>query len=167
MSPAVKTNDGVAFLARGDAITVVYSSPARLHRSRWLYDLADRAAAQNPGGIVGLMVILPTADAPDAPTRAENSTRMRKLAPAMRRFVTVAIGDDFRVSVVRTVMRALSVLQGKTKVHFVANTAEEGIKRLLEAASASTPGPVQLMQDLQALYRAVGWAGGVEQSAQR
>ena len=64
-------------------------------------------------------------------------------------------------------MRALSVLQGKTKVHFVANTAEEGIKRLLEAASASTPGPVQLMQDVQALYSAVGWAGGVEQSAQR
>jgi hypothetical protein len=103
---------------------------------------------------------LPTADPPDGPTRAENSLRMKKLAPSLRRFVTVAIGDDFRVSVVRTVMRAISVLQGKAKVHLVANTVEEGIRRMLEAGGPTTPGPVQLTQDVQARYRALGWTSG-------
>ena len=156
MNPEVKTYDGVAFIARGDAVIVVYKAPAKLHRSRWLFDLADRAVAQNPDGIVGLMVILPTADPPDAPTRAENSVRMRKLAPGLRRFVTVAIGDDFRMAVVRTVIRAISVLQGKSKVHQIVDSAEQGIKRMLEAAGPNTPGPVQLMLDLKAAYQALG-----------
>jgi hypothetical protein len=168
MKPEVKTYDGVGFLARGDCAIVVYHAAARLHRSRWLYDLADRAVGDNPAGIVGLMVILPTADPPDGPTRAENSTRLRKLAPSLRRFVTVAIGDDFRVSVVRTVIRALNVLQGKSNVHLVANTLETGIARMLEAGGPNTPGPVQITQDVHALYRALGYESGtVEQPSAR
>jgi hypothetical protein len=158
MNPELKTFDGVGFLSRGDAIVVVYRAPARLHRSRWLYYLADRAVKENPDGIVALMVILPTADPPDAETRAENTTRMKKLAPSLRRFVTVAIGDDFRVSVVRTVMRALAVLQGKSKVHFVANTLEDGVSCLLESAGPKTPEAAQLIQDVEALYQALGWS---------
>jgi hypothetical protein len=156
MTPEVKTFDGVGFLSRGDAAVVVYRAPARLHRSRWLYYLADRAARDSPDGIVVLMVILPTADPPDGPTRGENTTRMRKLAPSLRRFVTVAIGDDLRLSVVRTVMRALAVLQGKSKVHFIENTLEDGVSRLLEAAGPKTPGAAELMQDVEALYEALG-----------
>ena len=159
MDPAIKIYDGVAMLTRGDTIVLVYGLPARLHRSRWAYDLADQAAEVNPDGIVVLMVILPTADPPDGPTRAENATRMRKLAPSLRRFVTVAIGDDFRISVVRTVMRALSVLQGKSKVHFVTNTIETGVSLLREAAGPTTPGAEQLMQDVRALYQVLGWEG--------
>jgi hypothetical protein len=160
MDPEVKTIDGVGFLTRGDAIVVVYRAPARLHRSRWLYYLADRAAKENPEGIVALMVILPTADPPDGPTRAENTTRMRKLAPSLRRFVTVAIGDDLRLSVVRTVMRALAVLQGKSKVHFIENTLEDGVARVREAAGPRTPGAAELMRDVQALYQALDVGDG-------
>jgi hypothetical protein len=157
MNPEVKTLDGVGFINRGDTIVVVYRAPARLHRSRWLYFLADKAAKENPDGIVALMVILPTADPPDAETRAENTTRMRKLAPSLRRFVTVALGDDLRVAVVRTVMRALAVLQGKSKVHFVSDTVEDGVSLLREAAGPKTPAAAQLMEDVEALYRALGW----------
>src|SRR5687768_13251249 len=156
MNPEVKTFDGVGFINRGDTIVVVYRAPARLHRSRWLYFLADKAAKENPDGIVALMVILPTADPPDAPTRAENTTRMRKLSPSLRRFVTVALGDDLRVTVVRTVMRALAVLQGKSKVHFVSDTLEDGVALLREAAGPKTPVATQLLQDVEALYQALG-----------
>ena len=108
-SSSIHVNDGVAVAVHGDLVLIVYQAPARLHRSRWLFDLLDEAAAAaNPYGIKGLMVILSTADPPDAATRAENVTRLRRLGSGLRVLVTVPIGDVFWVSVVRTVMRKLN-----------------------------------------------------------
>ena len=70
--------DGVAIMGRGDLFLVVYGAAARLHRTRWLFDRADELA-RNHASVIVLMVVLPAADPPDGPTRAENATRLKAL----------------------------------------------------------------------------------------
>src|SRR4051812_34653511 len=94
---SVRSTDGVAAVARGDVVLIVYQAAGRVHRTRWLFDELDRAAAGSPGGIRGYMVILSTADPPDAATRAENAARLKKLGAALFLLVTVPVGDVFWV----------------------------------------------------------------------
>jgi hypothetical protein len=148
--------DGVAVLYRGDTVLIVYQAAARLHRTKWLFRSINELAAHRAGDFMAFMVVLPTADPPDAATRAENSAQLRKLGTRLRRLVTAPVGDAFRMSIVRTVMRALAALQGKSGVHFVSNTIEEGLRRIREAAGAETPSVEQLRADLRALHEALG-----------
>jgi hypothetical protein len=152
----VRTNDGVAVLARGNAISIVYQSAARLHRTRWLFDTLDELAAEKPDGIIGFMVILPTADPPDAATRAENNARLRKLGTTLRLMVTVPVGDELWLSIVRTILRAMNVIHGKAHAYIVSATLEEGLDRLLQAAGPLTPSREQIKQDIDALHAALG-----------
>jgi hypothetical protein len=156
MPGPIQTLDGVAFFARGDLALVVYQRAARLHRTRWLFDRLDEHAASVPGGILVLLVVLPSADPPDGPTRQENTLRTRKLAGALRRLVTVPVGDAFRVAVVRTVMRALAILQGNRRTHFISETIVEGISKAMEAATPDTPTRAKILEDLEALHSALG-----------
>ena len=152
------THDGVALMARGDLVLIAYQRAARIHRTRWLFDRIDAILAGRKGSVVALMIILPTADPPDVATRAENKARMRKAGPHLRRLVTTPIGDAFRISVVRTIMRAIAILQGSSRVHFVCETVQEGIRCALEAAGPETPPLAQVVADLRALHDALGVA---------
>jgi len=151
----VRTYDGVGCITRGDAALVLYKSPARLERTRWLFDSIDALAATKPDGVIAFLVVLSTADIPDAATRVENTERMKKLGSSIRRVVTVPVGDTFRLNLVRTIMRSLSVLQGSSKIQMVSSTLEDGLERFIEAASPETPLKSQLVDDLAALYRAL------------
>jgi len=148
---SVLANDGVAVAVRGDVLTVLYKEPARLHRSRWVYDLADRLVERSPHGIAALMVVLPTSDPPDGPARAENSSRLRKLGPSLRLLVTVPVGDDLSRSIVRSVMRATAVLHRGPSRLLLSDTLEEGIARLLESATPMTPSFDRIADDVSAL----------------
>jgi hypothetical protein len=152
----VQTNDGVALVVRGDTVSIVYQEPARLHRSRWLYDRIDEAVASNSEGVMAFLVILPTSHPPDGPTRAENTARLRKLGPALRRLVTVPIGDALWINVVRTIMRGMAIIQGNLRVQVVADSLDEGIQALLDAAGPRTPTRAQIEDDLRAMYKALG-----------
>jgi hypothetical protein len=154
----VQTNDGVALVVRGDTVSIVYQEPARLDRSKWVYDRIDDAAASNSDSVMAFLVILPTSHPPDGPTRAENTARLRKLGPTLRRLVTVPIGDALWVNVVRTIMRGMAIVQGNLRVQVVADTIDEGIRSLLEAAGPRTPTRAQMENDLRAMYEALGVA---------
>jgi hypothetical protein len=118
-----------------------------------LFDAADRLAAGHSEGIIGLMIVLSTADPPDAATRQENSLRLRQLGRSLRRLVAVPVGDSLWLSIVRTVMRGMSVV-AQAPLH-VGATPAHGIDKLLECASPSTPRRFQVERDLEALYRAL------------
>ncbi len=148
--------DGIALAAIGDVLVFVYQAPARLHRSRWIYDRADELARQHPEGLLGLMIVLPSADVPDAATRMENRNRLRRLRPSVRRLATVPLGDEFRVSIVRTIMRTMIWLQGQGAWLPVYSRVEEGIDSLLELRSEFTPGRVELEALAADLFRALG-----------
>ena len=156
MAVPVQTNDGVAFATRGDVVYVVYGAAARLHRSRWLFDHTDTVVARCPEGIIVFMIILPNSGPPDAATRRENVVRMRKLGTALRRCVTVPVGDDLHMAVVRTVMRALGVIQGSGRLQRVEKDIVHGVRSVIEAASPRTPTAEELEADLRTMYSALG-----------
>ncbi len=151
----VVARDGVAVIGRGDVFLIVYQTAARIERTRWLFDRIDELVPRKPTFMV-LMVVLPTADPPDGATRKENATRLKQLESRLRRLVTAAVGDAFRTSIVRTVMRALAAIHGKSGVHFVADTVAQGVERLREAASPETPSREQLIADLRTAHQALG-----------
>jgi hypothetical protein len=151
----VEVNDGVARIVRGDVLVTLWSAPARLHRSRWVYDAADELAAKSSGGVVGLMIVLPTSDPPDAPTRSENTARMKKLKPSLRRLVTVVVGDDLRQMIVRSILRILALPLGQGRLG-VASSVDGGIDQLLRSAGPATPSSAEIGEDAAALFEALG-----------
>ncbi len=152
----VRVHDGVAMPRRGDLCLIVYQKPARLERTRWLFDEIERAFDDAAADLVGLLVVLPSADPPDAATHQENYARLRKLGARVRRLVTVPVGNAFKMSVVRAVMRGLNVVLGHSGTRFVADSIDAGITRLLEAKGSNTPPVGQILADLRALYLALG-----------
>lgn len=152
--PRPQVNDGIALIVRGDAMLTLWNAPARLHRSRWVFDHLDVLAAVQPHGVVGLMIILPTADPPDAPTRSENFTRLRRLTGRLRRVVAVIVGDELHQTVVRTVLRLLAIPLGSGRL-VVERSIETGLARMRDAADRATPGYDELQEATAALYAAL------------
>jgi hypothetical protein len=153
----VEVNDGVALIVRGDALMSLWNAPARVHRSKWVYDAADDLAARSPNGMGALMILLPTADPPDGPARNENAVRMRELKASLRRLVTVVLGDDLRQTIVRSVLRIMALPLGPGRLG-VSSTVENGIEQLLRAASPATPSFAELAEDIHSLFKALGVA---------
>jgi hypothetical protein len=153
----VATNDGVAVMFRGDVLLILYEKDARLHRTRFLFDRADEVARHaSDAGLIAFMIVLPTAAPPDSETRAENVARLHKLGSQVRLLVTTPVGDAFRMSVVRAVMRALAILQRRSRTNVVASTIEDGLARVMEAAGPLTPPKSVILADLYTLYAALG-----------
>jgi len=148
--------DGVGVLLRGDTFLVVYQKAARLERTRWLFDVVETVLLENDGDILAFMIVLPNADPPDGPTLEENRRRMKKIDHRVRRLVTTPIGNAFKINLVRAVMRGLNVMLGHSRARFIVDTVNEGLERLLEAASERTPSAPLILSDIGAIYRALG-----------
>lgn len=153
---APKTYDGVGALECGDTLVIVYQAPAKLHRTRWVFDRADDLAARCPDGIRALLIVLPTADPPDGPTRVENAARLKRLGASLRCLVTVPLGDSFWMAIVRTVMRAMIIVGPRTCVQFVAPTVSEGIAHLRENPSPKMPSRTELEGAVRDIHAALG-----------
>jgi hypothetical protein len=153
---SISVFDGVGLLRRGDTLLIVYQKPARVARTRWLFDRVDDVLASTNLDLLAFMIVLPTSDPPDGATRQENLTRLRRISHRVRRLVTTPIGNSFQVSLVRTIMRGLTVILGHAANRFITDTVEEGLTQLLEAKSAKTPPASELLADIGALYVALG-----------
>lgn len=148
--------DGVALTVLGDTVLTLWKGGARVHRSRWVYDLLDDATMPAPEGILVLMVILPTSEPPDHATRVENTRRLRRLQPSVRRLVTVPLGDGLRFIIVRSVVRGMAVTGGWSGKHFVEARLERGVARLLHGAGPSSPTATEVDRALLAEFSALG-----------
>jgi hypothetical protein len=135
----IATYDGVAFAQAGETALIIYALPAKIDRTRWLFDRLDEMLARVDTRICVFMVVLPGADPPDAATRAENDRRLRAMFGRLRRVVTVVLGDGFRINVVRTVMRAMFIMQRQSHLLHVASTLDEGLRHVLRDAPEQTP----------------------------
>ena len=139
----VVVSDGFAFAHGGDTALLVYKAPARLHRIRWTFDRIEELAAR-AAPINGLLIVLESSDLPDAASRAENTRRMVELRGRLRRVVTVVLGDSMRVSLVRTIMRAMFLLQGMSRVQHIVSSVDEGLNTLLQDPTQRMPSRAQL-----------------------
>ncbi len=148
--------DGVGMLFRGDACLIVYQKAARIERTRWLFDVVENYLLDNAHSLLAFLIVLPSADPPDAATRQENADRMKKIGPRVRRLVTMPIGNDFKVNLVRAIMRGLNLLVRDSGKRSIADTIDEGIDELLADASAQTPSARQIRDDIGVIYQALG-----------
>ena len=155
-SPNIIVFDGVAFSGVGDAALVIYASPARIARTCWLFDRFDTFLASIDTTMCALMVVLPTADFPDAEVRAENERRIKLLHGKYRRVVTVVLGDGLRLNLVRTIMRGMFLVSRQSHMLIVASSVEDGLQQLQREASPRTPAPRMLLSTLRAMAHELG-----------
>jgi hypothetical protein len=148
--------DGVAFSGIGDAALVIYASPARIARTRWLFDRLDAFVASIDTTMCALMVVLPTADFPDAEVRAENERRIKLLHGKYRRVVTVVIGDGLRLNLVRTIMRGMFLVSRQSHMLIVASNIDDGLQHLQREASPRTPAPRIVLSTLRDMGQELG-----------
>jgi len=147
--------DGVGALVRGDLLILVYEADASLERTIWSFKLGEQFCDRWPKGILSLLLISANSRAPDQATRAEMDVAYKRVEGRVRRSVTVPSGGPLQRSVVRLVMGAHIMLHQKGSVHAVASSLEDGIRRVWEAASESTPGQAQIALDVQELRAAL------------
>jgi hypothetical protein len=148
--------DGVGVLIRGDTCLVVYQKAARIERTRWLFDIVENYLRDHESDLLAFLIVLPSADPPDARTRQENTDRMKKIGHRVRRLVTMPIGNAFKANVVRAVMRGLNVVLGYSDTRSIADTVDEGLDELLKFASTRTPSVRQIRDDIALIYQTLG-----------
>ena len=148
--------DGVGMLFRGDTCLIVYQRAARIERTRWLFDVVENYLLDHDADLLAFLIVLPSADPPDGPTRQENADRMRKIGPRVRRLVTMPIGNAFKVNLVRAIMRALNMMLRRSHREWIADSVDEGLDALLEDASEHTPTARQIRDDIGVIYQALG-----------
>jgi hypothetical protein len=143
-------------LFRGDTCLIVYQKAACIERTRWLFDVVENYLFLHDTDLLAFLIVLPSADPPDAATRQENVDRMRKIGPRIRRLVTMPIGNAFKVNLVRVVMRGLNVLLRHSDRRSIADTVDEGLDALLADASEHTPSVRQIRDDIGVIYQELG-----------
>jgi hypothetical protein len=156
-SAKVEVFDGVAFTTRGDVVLALWKEPARIHRSKWLFDHVDRVIAEQPDGVLAAYLILSSSSPPDGPTRAENQRRIQNIGTSFRRLLLVPIGDALWMSIVRTVMRGVAIITGNKNLA-IANGVADALDKLLLAKSDRTPPRRELEAAIRELFDALGVA---------
>jgi hypothetical protein len=149
----VLTYDGVALASRGDVVTILWKAPARILRARWLFDHMDRIVADQPEGVLTLMIILPTSAPPDRATSVESAARTLKLRAATRKAAVVILGESLWQSVAKAILRAFMPWSSSRLVF--AGTVDEGLVKLMKGAGTKTPKPAAIERDVRALYAAL------------
>ena len=152
----IVVRDGVAISILGDTFVNVWQAPAREARSRWVYDFVDDVVARSSDDFLALLVILPSASPPDRAARLENAVRLRRLRSRIRGMATVALGDSFWFSIVRSIMTASVIASGWHRQHVVASTIAGGIGKLRDWSSAGTPGSMELDEHVRRQFAALG-----------
>jgi hypothetical protein len=135
----IETFGGIAVGNLGDLCVIVYVETPDLARLRWLYDHCDAILRAHPESFLGLQVILPSSNAPDGPARLETRRRLPAIDPHVRRLATVAVGDDIKAAVVRTIIRCTFMLSPLRTTRFVTDTVSRALDSLLTDASKLTP----------------------------
>jgi len=152
----VEIFDGVALTVVGDVILTLWHAPARLARMRWLGGHLDRLVLQQPGGVVVVQLILPSSSPPDRETRAEAEAIIRRHPKALRRLVSVPLGDTIWTQLVRSIMRGMMVILGRASLHVVVGTPRETVERVREVATGATPSATEISAAIGRLYAAMG-----------
>ncbi len=152
--PDVAAGDGVAFVVHGDVVLTLWKEPARVARGRWLFDATERGIAER-GSFVLIQLILPSSSPPDGPMRAESSVRIKRWGERLRRVVSIPLGDALWISVVRTIMRAMFILQRNATTQVVASDIASGLRLVRDVSSVETPSFEALKSDIAALFVAL------------
>jgi hypothetical protein len=150
-----ETFDGFGYTTCGDVMVGVWEADSRIARVRRALTVMEKLIAEYPEGVIIFQVILPSSAPPDAEARALTTVGFKRNRGKVRGLVSVAIGDSFRMSIVRTIMRAAMALSGMSSISVVEATEAAGVRRVLERAGPSTPSRAELEAALADVYAAL------------
>lgn len=154
--PRIEVGDGVGTVSLGDVLVVVWAAHGRLHRMRYLLDRSEAMLARRTGTVLLFQLVLPGADPPDRESWAEARERMNSSRSRFRRFITVPLGDDLRLVLVRAVLRTVAMLVRDARGLTVCSTLDEGIAQVRDAASKDTPSALDLRAAIASLCDKLG-----------
>lgn len=149
------TIDGIYSRECGDVCFAVWTKAATAARMRALSDDLAAVAARH-GSIVVCQFIHSSSKPPDAGGRAEGLKLLKLNEPAMRRLITVPMGDAIWVGIVRSIMRGFFVLLRRSDLLVIAHDQGSAIARILEVKSARTPPAAVLAETLAELFAEAG-----------
>ncbi len=153
--PVLAVFDGVATVAVGDALQILWRSGATAPRIRWVNDRAIELIERSPDGIVAAQFLLASATPPGLREVSPVRESLQRVQPRSRRLVVVPLGDAAWQSVVRSVMRAGLALLGQSERIKVASNEGEARTLLGQAASAHTPDEASLEAAYRSLFVAL------------
>lgn len=148
----IETFDGVGVAMLRDTVIVWWVSPSTTARVQWSFDMAEKARATSPKGVLVLQIIPPSSSPPDAEARKVALERFTALGPLIRKMVAVPLGDDLWAIVVRTIMRGIFLVSGNSKVLRVADR-DSALDVLFEAACETTPSRAEVLTAIDELAR--------------
>jgi len=151
---SVKVFDGIGTLVRGDVLLCIWKADARLPRIQHVFRELNQLLATH-SDVLLIQMILPSSGPPDSDSRDRNRRELKRLKDQIRRFVSVPVGDALRMSLVRTIMRAMTLVSGTSAQHLVDRTIAIGVDHLLEKASPSTPSRRELLDSAASLFVAL------------
>ena len=152
---AVEVFQDVAFGERGDVHLTVWKGRASPEVVRRAFDTAQLLIDRQPDGIVIFQIVPSSSTPPNAEGRAVATRGFQRIRPQLRRLVTVALGDAFWMSIVRTVMRGAGMLNGMYGIQAIEATEARGLLRVREKASPATPSQTELQAGIAELYAAL------------
>lgn len=152
----IQKHDGVFTAAAGDVVLILWDAPSRAPRIKWLFDVVEAHARRVANGVLLLQIIRESSSPPDAEGRAENTRGFKRTGDKLRKMVTVPVGDAIWTRLVRTVMRGMFLLQGKSDQLVVCARVFEGITELLKSAGPRTPARGAIDAGVGHLYGAAG-----------
>lgn len=153
--PTLHQRPGVGFLIRGDLFIIVWTGEPTMASNKWIIDNVAGMSSSNPQGLIGLQIIMPNAGIPDAETRRYIEDSFRTRLGKIRNVVTAPIGDSLRQSLIRTMLRGMSVIANRSQSIAIVATLDEAIAQLLLVRSSQTPSRAEILTDLQRLFTAL------------
>ena len=149
---AIERFPGVTFATRGDVGMVVWNGDPTLAANKWVIERAKTDLMSRFPTVLLVQIILETAGQPDAETRRYIEEAFKTHLQPARRMVTIPIGGTLAKTIVRTIMRGMIVVAGRSGVIQISATVAEGLDSLYEKASAHTP----KRPEIEALLRQMG-----------
>lgn len=151
----VEVFDGVAAVACGDILLLLWRTPARVERIRRAVAWTDALIAATPGTISICQFLLSSASPPDREARVLAKPEALRLAPRIRRAVMVPLGDSIWQNVVRAILRLAVLVAGHASKLKVVSSEREALDALLQVSSPHSADRRQLEAAVAALYAAL------------
>ncbi len=150
--PSIVAHSNVCFTRAGDVGLVLWHGEATLAANRWLSHLVTSARRSGDGIRIGVQLLADRTGLPDAETRRYVQQVYAEELPHIRRFINAPLGDSLKQSLMRTVMRGMTMIGDKSRITFVASTIDEALDLVAPVASADTPPRSVLSRGIDQLF---------------
>lgn len=155
MTEPIHTHPGCAVSWCGGVAILLWTGQPTLAANRWAVGLivAAQDEPERRDGVL-LQIIAEDAGLPDSDTRVYIQKVFERELSGLRRVVSAPLGDGFRQAVLRTIVRGIALVAGKSSYMLVVSTLEDAYDAVL--ARRASPSRAALHARVLAMFEALG-----------